>query len=82
MHMHIYRVFKKWNLSRIGSIKEVKVTKKVLYHFAIFAIVNELLIIKICCISLAYCLMQARDEMRLPTIEIAEMHRELFIKRQ
>jgi len=30
----------------IGSMEEVKKNKKVLYHFAIFAIVNELLIIK------------------------------------
>jgi len=46
-------------------MKEVKENKKVLYHFAIFAIVNELLI-KNCRISPAYCLMQARDEMRSP----------------
>jgi len=30
----------------IESMKEIKENKKVLYHFAIFAIVNELLIIK------------------------------------
>jgi len=46
-------------------MKEVKKNKKVLYHFAIFAIVNELLIIKNHRISPAYCLMQVRDEMRL-----------------
>jgi len=42
-------------------MQEVKENKKVLYHFAIFTIVNELLIIKNR-ISLVYCLMQARDE--------------------
>jgi len=48
-----------------GSMKEVKENKKVLYHFANFAIVNEL-IIKNRRISPAYWLMQARDEMRPP----------------
>jgi len=42
------------------SIKEVKENKKVLYHFAIFAIINEL-IIKNRRISPAY---NASDEMR------------------
>jgi len=32
--------------TKVGSMEEVKENKKVLYHFAIFAIVNELLIIK------------------------------------
>jgi len=44
-------------------MEEVKKDKKVLYHFVIFAIINELLIIKNYRISPA-CLMQARDEMR------------------
>jgi len=50
----------------VGSMEEVKENKKVLYHFAYFAIVNELLIIKNRRISPAYWLMQARDEMRPP----------------
>jgi len=48
----------------VGSIEEVKRNKKVLYHFANFAIVNELLITKNRRISPAYCLMQTRDEIR------------------
>jgi len=51
----------------IGSMKEVKKNKKVLYHFANFAIVNELLITKYRRISPAYCLIQVRDEMRPPS---------------
>jgi len=43
-------------------MEEVKKNKKVLYPFAIFAIVNKLLIIKNRRISPVYCLMQARDE--------------------
>jgi len=52
--------------SHDGSIEEVKENKKVLYYFANFAIVNELLVIKNRRISPAYRLMQARDEMRPP----------------
>jgi len=37
--------------ARIGSMEEVKENKRVLYYFAIFAIVYELLIIKNCYIS-------------------------------
>jgi len=48
----------------IGNMEEVKENKKVLYHFAIFAIVNELLIIKNHCMSPVYCLMQIRDKRR------------------
>jgi len=51
-------------------MEEVEENKKVLYHFAIFAIVTELLIIKNRRMSPAYYLMQARDEMRPPTIEV------------
>jgi len=51
----------------IESMEEVKENKKVLYHFIVFAIVNELLIIKNRHISLAYRLMQARDEMQPPS---------------
>jgi len=47
-------------------MEEVKENKKVLHHFAIFAIVNELLIIKNRRINTAYWWMQARDEMRPP----------------
>jgi len=56
---YIYRMSVKW--SRNGGMQEVKENKKVLYHLAIFAIVNELLICKNHRISPAYCLMQARD---------------------
>jgi len=36
----------------------IRLGRKIFYHFAIFAIViNELLIIKICRISAIYCLM-------------------------
>jgi len=41
-------------------MEEVKENKKILYHFANFAIVNELLIIKNRRVSPAYWLMQAR----------------------
>jgi len=55
----------KWDIeARIGSMEEVKENKKVLYYFAVFAIVNKLLIIKNRRISPAYWLMQdasARD---------------------
>jgi len=44
--------------------EEVKENKKVFFYFAIFAIVNELLIIKNRRLSPTYCLMQTRDEMR------------------
>jgi len=50
--------------TRVGSMKEVKENKNILYHFV--SIVNKLLIIKNRHISPAYWLMQARDEMRLP----------------
>jgi len=59
-------VFVKRGRSHGGSIEEVKENIKVLYHFANFAIVNKLLIIKNRRISSAYWLMQARDEMRPP----------------
>jgi len=48
--------------TKVENIQEVEENKKVLHHFAIFAIVDELLII--IAISPAYCLMQACDEMR------------------
>jgi len=64
--VYIHRVSVKYGDIKVGSMEEVKENKKVLYHFAIFAIVNELLIIKNCRISSAYCLMQARDELRPP----------------
>jgi len=58
-----------WLEARIGSMEKVK-EKKVLYHFAVFAIVNELLIIKnhrISTVWLVHWLMQVRDEMRPPS---------------
>jgi len=62
----LYKVFVKKDRSHSGSMEGVKENKKVLYHFATFAIVNELLIIKNRRISPTYRLMQARDEMRPP----------------
>jgi len=62
----LYRVSVKKGRSHGESMEGVKENKKVLYHFANFAIVNELLIIKNRRISPAYWLMQARDEMRPP----------------
>jgi len=43
--------------NRVGSIEEVKENKKVVYYFAVFAIINELLIIRNHHISPAYWLM-------------------------
>jgi len=45
-------------------MEEVKENKKILYHFATFVIINELLIIKNRRISPTSCLRQAHDEMR------------------
>jgi len=42
----------------IGSMEEIKGNKKILYYFANFAIVNELLITKNRRISPAYCLIE------------------------
>jgi len=51
--LHIYRVFQIiWDNTHV-QIERTKLSQKVLYHFAIFAI-NELLIIKNCCISPTY----------------------------
>jgi len=47
-------------------MEKVKENKKVFYRFAVFAIVNDLLIIKNHRINTTYCLMQARNEMRSP----------------
>jgi len=64
-------------LNKIGAwdseYEEVKKNKKILYHFEIFVIVNELLIIKNRHINPAYCLMQARDKMS--SIEVASSDR-------
>jgi len=49
------------------QVERTKLSQKVLYYFTIFAIVNELLIIKHCCINPSYRLMQARDKMRPPS---------------
>jgi len=64
MYIYIYRVSVKKGRTHGWELEEVKQNKKVLYHFANFAIVNELLIIKNRRINPAYRLMQARDEMR------------------
>jgi len=48
-------------------MEEIEENKQVFHlYFAIFAIVNELLIIKNCRINPAYWLMHSRDEMRPP----------------
>jgi len=44
-----------------------KLNQKVLYHFVIFAIINEILITKDCRISTAYRRMQTHGEMRPPS---------------
>jgi len=62
LYIYMYRV----SVKKGRCMAEVKENKKVPYHFANFAIVNELLIIKNRRISPAYWLMQARDEMRPP----------------
>jgi len=41
-YKHIYRVSVKKGRSHGGSMEEIKENKKVLYHFANFAIVNEI----------------------------------------
>jgi len=63
----------------IGGMGEIKENKKILYHFAIFAIVNELLIIRNRRISTAYCL-QCKRAMRYdrPATEVARRG-EMFI---
>jgi len=49
-------------------MEEVKENKKVLYHFAVFALINELLINELLIKNrLTYRLMQARDEMQPPS---------------
>jgi len=40
-------VSKKWDYTGLGAWKKSRETKKVLYHFAIFVIINDLLITKI-----------------------------------
>jgi len=46
------------------QVEYTKLSREVMYHFTIFAIVNELLIIKNRRINPAYCQLQARGEMR------------------
>jgi len=46
IYIYVYRMSVKKDRSYGGSMKEVKENQKVLCHFANFAIVNELLIIK------------------------------------
>jgi len=55
IHIHVYSGCPLNGVGiKIGSMEEVKENKKVLYYFAVFAIVNELLIIKNRRISPAY----------------------------
>jgi len=54
LYIYIYRVSVKRGRSHDWELKEIKENKKIFYHFANFAIVNELLIIKNRCISPAY----------------------------
>jgi len=64
IYTHTHIVFVKWGRSRGWEHEKSQRGQKVLYHFAFFVIVNELLIIKNRRITPTYCLMQARDEMR------------------
>jgi len=63
----LYRLFINGVGARVGSMEEVKKNKKVLYYFAIFTIVNELLITENHRMSPAYWKMQVRDEMQPPS---------------
>jgi len=47
----------------VDWVEQIKLSRKVFYHFVIFTIVNEVLI-KDCQISVTYRQMQARGEMR------------------
>jgi len=81
IYRHIYRVSVKKGRSHGGSTEEVKENKKV-YHFANFAIVNELLIIKNRRINPTYWLMQARDKMRPPCQRLLGARGVVYYKRQ
>jgi len=52
---------KSWNNAH-AQVKQTKLSQKVLYHFAIFAIVNKLLIIKNRHINPVYRLIQMRRD--------------------
>jgi len=57
IHIHIQNPLNEIGAG-IGNMEEIKENKKILYYFVIFAIVNELLIIKKRRVSPAYCLKQ------------------------
>jgi len=63
-------------------MEEVKENKKVLYYFANFAIVNELLIIKNRRINPAYWLMQARDNAAALPTRLLGAREVVYYKRQ
>ena len=46
-----YMVSSKFRQSACMQIEQIKLNRKILYHFPIFAIVNEILIFKNCRIS-------------------------------
>jgi len=52
--------------ARLGNMEEVKKNKEVLYHFAVFAIINELSIIKYRHISPAYWLCKCAKKCSRP----------------
>jgi len=62
--VYVYRVSVKWGRNQDWEHGRSQGKQKVLYYFVVFAIINELLIIKNRRINPAYWLMQARDEMR------------------
>jgi len=77
--MHMVSVKKSRSSGREhGRVKE---NKKILYHFANFAIVNELFS-KNRRIRPAYWLMQARDEMRPPCQRVVRRAGVVYYKRQ
>ena len=44
--MLLYRMSLKFDITHPEQVERIKLSRKVLYHFAIFAMVNEILITK------------------------------------
>jgi len=47
-HMYIYKVSETNRINPCVQVEDVRLSRKVLYHFAIFVIVNEILIFEDC----------------------------------
>lgn len=62
----IYRVSYNIRANVHKLIEQTKLNGKILYHFAMFATVNELLVIKNHRIYSVYCRMQASGDIRPP----------------